>query len=39
VRREKGTEPTIEIDGERRPGSEIELVHAGEVQISVYIPG
>jgi cyclic beta-1,2-glucan synthetase len=38
VRREKGAEPAIEIDGERRPGSEIELRQAGEVAVSVFIP-
>jgi cyclic beta-1,2-glucan synthetase len=39
VRREKGAEPAIEIDGERRAGSEIELKQAGEVEIAVIIPG
>ena len=38
VRREDGIEPAIEIDGERRPGSEIDLKPAGEAEISVFIP-
>ncbi|MDQ2703917.1 MAG: hypothetical protein M3Y43_02010, partial [Pseudomonadota bacterium] len=39
VRREEGAEPSIEIDGERQAGSEIELRRAGEVRVLVLIPG
>lgn len=38
VRRHEGAKPAIEVDGERRPGSEIELQEAGEVAISVFVP-
>jgi hypothetical protein len=38
VRRQEGAESVIEIDGERRPGSEIELRETGEVAISVFVP-
>jgi len=37
VRREEGAEPSIEVDGVRRPGSEIELKQAGEVAVSVFV--
>jgi cyclic beta-1,2-glucan synthetase len=38
VRRQKGAKPAIEVDGERRSGSEIELRETGEFEISVFVP-
>jgi len=39
VRRGSGSESTIEINGQGRAGSDFELNHAGEVEISVFVPG